>query len=239
MATVTHEIGLAITTAGPQTTAAFTPVAGDLLVVFASASTSVAAVPTLTSSVGLTFQLVRSQLFRASVDISYVFVANELAAASSQTVTFNTPTDVNTGCIVYVAAVAGMTRTGLWAVRQTAGTSNGTLGTTPAPAFPAAVDTGNPTLGSIMNATNPSAMTPPTSWTEGTADLGYATPTSGGEYVFRNSGFTGTTVTWESTSATAFAALIVELDATAMPAGVRPDVIMATRSLPKIGGYGD
>lgn len=217
MATVTHEIGLATTTAGPQTTAAFTPAAGDLLVVFATASGSVDATPTLTNSLGLTFTKVNSALSRASADTIYCFVANQFAAASSQTVTFDTPNDVNTGCIVYVAAVAGLVRTGLAAIRQSAIQNNDTAGTAPNPAFSIAALTANPCLGGMTNATNPSAMTQPSGWTEGTADLGYASPTTGGEYAFINSGFTGTTVTWGSNSATASGSVIVELDTLPLP----------------------
>lgn len=219
MATVTHEIGLATTSAGPQTTAAFTPAAGDLLVVFAFGAGTVDATPTLTSSAGLTFTKVTSAISTVGANggTLYLFVANALAAASSQTVTFNTPNDVNTGCIVYVAGVAGMVRTGLAAVRQSAIQNTGTAGTTPAPAFGVAPLTANPCVGSVVNATNPSAMTQPGSWTEGTADLGFATPTSGGEYAFRNSGQTATTITWGSTSASIFGAVIAELDSSVLP----------------------
>jgi hypothetical protein len=61
-------------------------------------------------------------------------------------------------------------------------------------------------------------MTPPTSWTED-SDNGYSTPTAGQESVSRVSGFTGTTVTWGGTSATAFGDIIVEIDTSSFPAG--------------------
>lgn len=220
MATVVHGVGLAITTAGPQTTAAFIPAANDLLVVFGFGSGTVDATPTLTNSAGVAFTTVNSAISAvgASGGTVYLFVANQLATAVSQTCTFNTPNDVNTGCIVFVARVAGMTRTGLsGAVRQAAIQNTGTAGTTPAPVLGVAALTGNPCLGCVVNATNPAGMTQPSGWAEGTADLGYATPASGGEYAFINSGFTGTTVTWGSTSASIFGAIVVELDASAPP----------------------
>jgi hypothetical protein len=220
MATCTHEAVLAITNAGPQSTPSFTPAANDLLVVFAFASGTVDANPTLVDSLGaITFTKITSAISAvgSTGGTVYLFIADQLAAASARTLAFNTPNDVNTGCIVFVCAVAGMTRLGAAAVRQSAIQNTGTAATTPAPAFSASALTGNPCLGCVVNLSNAAGMTPPASWTEGVADVGFNTPVSGGEYIFRNSGFTGTTVTWGSTSATTFGAIIVELDTSAAP----------------------
>jgi hypothetical protein len=160
--------------------------------------------------------LVLSVAKAASADRIYVFVADALAAASSQTVTFNCSQDNATGAVIQVCSVAGMTRTGQGAVRQTASTPNATAGGTPAATFSAAALTGNPTLGIVSNGASPAALTPPTNWTEGN-DTGYSTPPTGAEYVFRDSGFTGTTITWGGTSATAYGVGIIELD-TSTPA---------------------
>lgn len=219
MATVTHEISTADTGNTPNASGAFTPAADDLLIVFIVASATVTdpASSALTNSQGITFtQILRAQC-ASGVDSIYAFVANSLVTsgqAVSQTVTFN-PADVANGTNIFVAAVAGMTRVGIDAILQSAKQDNQAAGT-PAPAFGASAQTGNPTLGVIGNATNPAGLTPPTSWTEG-GDIGYATPTTGGEYVYRNSGFTGTTITWGSASASAFGSIIIELD-TSVPA---------------------
>lgn len=93
-------------------------------------------------------------------------------------------------------------------------------------AFASACLTENPTLGLVTSALNPANMTEPTGWTE-QADTGYTTPTRGAEYVSRDSGHTGTTITWGNTGSASHGALIVELDARAGAEAVQPIVILA------------
>ena len=216
MATVAH---LNSTASSSNTTSyastAFTPLANDLLVVFVTASGTVAA-GTMTDSQSLGFTKITSALKNASADTIYLFIANALAAASSMTVTFDCTGDAATGADIQVAGVASMTRTGSIASLQTAKQENQASGGTPAPSFAASAQTGNPTLGVVGNSTNPAGMTTPTNWIE-RDDTGHNTPTTGAEYVSRDSGFTGTTITWGSTSASAFGDIIVELDTTAPP----------------------
>lgn len=211
MATVTFKVNTASTTnASSYASGSFTPVASDLLVVFVHASGTVTDAQML-SSTGILFTQVAAFLDATSVNRVYCYVAGSLATAVAQTVTWSYTGTAASGAVIQVYAVAGMTRLGTFAVRQSAGQSNQAALGTPAPTFGVAVLTGNPALGAIGNSTNPATLTPPTSWTEG-ADSGYATPTTGLESVFISSGFTGTTVTWGSTSTTAFGSLIVELD---------------------------
>lgn len=224
MATVTHITGAADTSNTPNTcptAGTFTPTAGRLLVVGVVTSNSGA--PTggsMTASAnGITFSgCGATALAATSTTTIDWYIANQLTPASpaAMTVTW-TPTDAGTGTVIFVCEVAGMTRAGAGAVRQTGKADNQAAASTPAPVFGVAVLTGNPTLGLVGNASSPAGLTPPTGWTEPatTGDLGYATPTTGGEYVHRDSGFTGTTVTWGSTSATAFGALVIELDTSA------------------------
>lgn len=220
-ATSTHAVGTADTGNTPNTSGAFTPAVDDLLIVFVVGSATVTdAGDTLTNS-GVTFTRFLSATYAASVNAIHGYVANALVpSATSQSVTF-TPTDTANGTVIFVCRVAGMTRTGLNAIRQSAKEDNQGAGGTPAPAFASAALTGNPTLGVIGNNTNPAGLTEPTGWTEpaSTGDLGYATPTTGGEYVFRDSGFTGTTITWGGTSASVFGSIIVELDSSSPPPG--------------------
>lgn len=223
MAACTHAIGTADTGNTPNTSGAFTPALNDLLIVFVVLSASTGSTdPCLTCSTGMTFTNVTGSssafaLFASSVNGIACFVSNSLvSSATSQTVTID-PSDPANGSILFVCRVSGMTKTGLAAIRQFAFQENQAAGT-PAPAFSVAALTSNPTLGCIGNTTATAAtMTPPTSWTEpaSTGDLGYGSPTTGGEYCFRDSGFTGTTITWGSSSSTGFASLIVELDASA------------------------
>lgn len=216
MAAVTHEVTTPDTGATPNTSGAFTPVVDDLLVVFVTKEASAAmASANLTSSIsGNTFTLIRTQAHQSSAAIFGVFVADQLIAAGediSQTVTIASGADAGAGTIIGVLAVAGMTKVGADAVRGQGGQSNQSAGT-PAPAFGQAALAQNPCLGAIYNATNPAGMTQPASWSEG-SDAGYTTgQVSGLETAFRNSGETGTTITWGSSSASAFASLIIELD---------------------------
>lgn len=217
MATCTHKVGSADSGTTPNDSGAFTPALGDLLIVLIVATGTGDATATVTNSAGMTFSLVLKATYGGSAHAIFVYVANALVtSAISQTITVDMPADPATGTFIFVNAVAGMSRVGTNAIRQSAKQDSQAAGT-PAPAFAVAALTGNPTLGIVGNLTNPATMTPPTGWTEdaGTGDRGYTSPTAGAEYAFRNSGFTGTTITWGSASDTEFGALIVELDASA------------------------
>ena len=233
MATTTHAIGTADTGASPNTSGAFTPAANDLLVVFVVASDTTDAAGTLSCSAGTTFTLVNKAVYSASANAIYCFVANSLSAASSQTVTWTETSDAASGTHIFVERIAGMSRTGSGAIRQSAKTDNGSAAGTPAATFASSALTGNVTLGVVGNSSNPAAMTPPTNWTEpaSTGDLGYNVPATGGEVVFRDSGFTSTTITWGGTSATVYGVSIVELDTTSVVP--RGNTIVAA---PKDGG---
>ena len=216
-ATVTHKVATADTDATPNVSGAFTPVSGDLLVVGVCVSATTDATGTLSSSIGgFTFTQVRAQAYASNSNYIYLYVADALVSnTSSQTVTWTETADAGSGSAIMVAAVAGMSRDGADAVIQTATHTGGTA-ITPATVFAGAAMTGNPTLGFVCNSVNPATMTAPTGWTEA-ADVGYATPDAGAEYVFRNSGFTGTTITWGSVYGGAISggALSVELDTSA------------------------
>jgi len=214
-ATTTHAISTASTSnATSYASGSFTPAAGDLLIATVTASGTIAA-GTMTDTQALGFTRVATALKNTSADTIYVFVALHFAAASSMTVTFNCTGDSATGAVIQIVRVSGMSRRGIGAIRQFAVQANQAAGGTPAPAFTAAALTGNPTIGVVGNSTSPATLTAPTGWTE-LDDTGYATPTTGAEYVTRNSGFTGTTITWGSTSASAFGDIILELDASAI-----------------------
>jgi hypothetical protein len=224
-ATVTHRVATASTTnASTYASGSFTPAANDLLVASVVVSGQAARGGSMTDSQSLGWDLITTALKNTSADTVYVFVSRALAANSSMTVTFATNNGAASGAIVDVDSVSGMSRVGAVAVRQSAIQENQAASGTPAPVFGSAALTGNPTLGAVGNSTNAATLTPPGgtqcnggSYTEN-ADVGYATPTTGGEFVSCDSGFTGTTVTWGSTSASAFGDIIIELDTTATPA---------------------
>jgi len=214
MPTTTFAINTASTSnATSYASGSFTPAANDLLVVFvvASGTTSQGA---MTDSQSLGWYLAGTSVYTASGNTIYMFVAEKLAAASSMTVTFDCSDHAAaTGAAIEVIRVAGMTLTGAAAVLQTGWKINSGIGT-PAMSFINNANTSNTTLGVVGSGTNPAALTPPTSWTE-LSDSGYATPTVGVETVARDGGFTSTTITWGSSTATSFGGFIAELDSSA------------------------
>lgn len=224
MATLTNVAGTASTTGGnTAASGSFTPVAGDLLVVFVAATGSITVATMISSISGVTFTRITSVLKNTSADTITIFVSNAFVPASAQTVTAGNLGAGCTGAVILIYRVAGMTRTGPDAIRQFSSQANGAAAGTPAPVFNVAALTGNPCVGCVGNSTNPATMTPTASWTEG-SDLGYATPTAGAENQGIASGFTGTTVTWGSTSASAFGALIAELNTAISVVGIQDQI---------------
>jgi hypothetical protein len=224
MAACTFRVGTADTGNTPNASGAFTPSLGDLLVVFVVVSdvaTANVASGTLTCSTGMTFDKDTTNWiasFASSAHQVYMFVSTSLvSSAVSQTVTFDNAADTGSGTVIFVFSVSGMTNVGAAAVRQVGKQSN--VSGTPGPAFGSNALTGNPILGCVGNSTSPAGMTAPTGWTEPAGgDLGYSTPTTGGEVVSRDSGFTSTNVTWGSASASNCGAIVAELDAS-VPSG--------------------
>jgi hypothetical protein len=215
-ATVTHAINLTTSSnLSVYTTTAFTPAAYDLLFVYVVASGTAQQPGVVSSSTGTTF----TRVAPTATNVVRAYIANAKSTNTSQTVSFDCTGDGATGAIVNVVRIAGMSRVGTSALLQGVTTNcSGAAGTAPACTFAASALTENPTLGLAENTTNPAGVTPPGSWAE-QSDTGYGTPTIGAEYVTRDSGFTGTTITWASTSASAWAAIIHELDTSAAAAG--------------------
>lgn len=228
MATCTAAVSTA-STLNDTTYAAgtFTPAVSDLLVIVVATSASVepAAAGAVTDNQGGTYYKANYSLRSGSFSSQYVFVRNQLvASAVGHIATFTCTGDAATGAVILAYRVSGITRTGSNAVRQTAIQSNQAAAGTPAPAFAIAALTGNPCIGMVGSAANPTAVTPPSGWTEPSSpafDTGYASPTAGAQACHIDSGFTGTTVTWGSTSGGAFGDIIIELDASAVVVGGR------------------
>lgn len=190
---------------------------GDFPVVFIAVSGK-AAVGTLTDNRGLGWTFVTSVLSNSSTDILEVYVGNGLLANTSMTLTYTVNGVGNAnGAIPEMVLIAGMSRVGAAALVQSAQQDN-QAAATPAPAFGAAAQSFDITLGCVINASSPAALTEPSGWTE-RQDEGLLSPNMGFEVVTRDSGFTGSTVTWGSSSATTFGAVVLELDSTAVVAG--------------------
>lgn len=207
-------------------TCTITPAVGDLFLVFVAVKANTNNTPTCSDNNGGSYDLITgaSLPFESSLSRFAAFVRTSLLANTTSTVV--TPaTGSNASGEVVVEAISGMTRTGLSAIRSSGTQSNQTAGGTPAPALNQAALTGNVTVGSVGNASNPANLTTPTNWTE-RQDVGQTNTPVGVHVVTRNSGFTGTTVTWGSTSAGDFASIILELDGSHLP--LTADVLSLT-----------
>jgi len=205
------------TTAGDKTVA-ITPALGDLLVVIA-ANTGTTTDPTVTDDRAGTYTRITGCTKNTSADEMHIYVRTQLCQlTSSHTITEGVG-GAGTGGGATVIRISGMEKVGANAVRQSATQDNQAAAGTPAPVLARPVLTESLVIGAVFNATNVAALTQPANWTE-RRDVGYATPTSGLETATDDSGETGTTITWGSTSASAFCSLVAELD-TATPSAIR------------------
>lgn len=194
----------------------FTPAAGDLLYAYVAASATADADSTLTASAnGITFTLVERAVKNSSLDQLYLYIADQLVpgSPSAMTVTWDCTGDAATSAIIQVGRVSGMSKTGLTAIRQVAEQNNATAGTTPAPVFGGVCLTGNVVIGGLNKSTT-TGNTPPAGFTEH-FDGGVASPTTGAEFISRDSGFTSATVTYGGTVGTQYGVIVAELDTSA------------------------
>lgn len=199
-------------------TCTITPAVGDLLIVICAVAANTQSSPTCSDNNGSgAYALIGSTAIAyddgGGTPINHrlaVFVRTTAMANTTSTVV-TVATGSNTAGVVHVIAVSNMSNFGAAAVRQFASQANQAAGT-PAPAFASAALTNNVTIGAVANCATGASMTTPTNWTE-RQDTGFASDPVGLEVVTRDSGFTGTTVTWGSASATKFASFILELDA--------------------------
>jgi len=196
------------TNSGTKTVTA-TPAVNDLIVIV-TAHTGNTSAATPTDDQSGTYVEITSAVKAFSADTMRVFIRSALISSAVSTVFTHAPGTSDGGGLA-VLKVTGMSRVGASAAKQSAKQDNQTATGTPAPVFASACLTGNAVIGAVFNASNPAGLTPPTSYTE-RVDTGYSTPGAGLECVSRDSGETGTTITWGSTSATAFGSLVVELD---------------------------
>lgn len=220
------------TTNGTKTVTA-TPAVGDLIVIITAHSGNTSdATPTDNNPDGLgVYTRIDGALGASSADKMNVHIRNSLIGSASSTVFTHAPGASSGGGLV-VLKVTGMSRVGASAARQSAKQENQAGGATPTPVFGVAVLTTNPVIGAVGNGTNPATMTPRGSpaYTERN-DNGYNTPTRGLESMSIDSGETATSIAWGSSSASAFAALVLELDASAAPSVTYPMLERVGRGL--------
>jgi len=222
MATCTLAAAISDTAAGPISSGAFTPAANDLLVcVVWGTGTSLVDTDLVISSTGNTAAWTRlgtGIIFETAGNNGRgaVFAQNALATAVSTDVTATFNVDNSTGNHIRIYRISGMTNTGVAALRQFAKDEVVASGTPQIAAFAAVCLTDNPVIVSVHDEGTADGWTPPTDWTESTtpdAEQQILTPTSRCDIAHRDSGFTGTTITWGSASTGAYSSVAVEFDA--------------------------
>jgi hypothetical protein len=183
-----------------------TPAANDLLICFVSASGTVAT-GTMTGG-GWTWTKLTSFTKNSGNDTIYVFYAHATAATSTAP-TFDCTGDNATGAIIHCWRVSGAEGRIQPSIRQIK-TATGTT-TNPSITMDRAILTGNGVISIVANGNNSAAQfTNPTSWTTD-LEASYNTPTNGMGSSKRDSGETGTTITWTCASTTAWGMIVIEL----------------------------
>jgi hypothetical protein len=226
MATVARLMSHCTTNSSPQTTPAFTPAAGDLLVVVhVGDGTSGEPNPTIASTGFVpTWTRIPTAVWVSTTASNngrgVAWVADSLATATSTTITINWPLDGSTGNSIYVFAISGMTKTGAAAIKQYVAKPD-TVAGTPTMTFPAACLTSNPVIVYVHDEGTAVGQTPPAGFTELDENI-YTVPTVRTECAAANSGITASTITWGVASTGNYNAFGVELDASGGAAATLP-----------------
>jgi hypothetical protein len=213
------------TTAGDKTVTA-TPALGDAIVVIAATSGLAGGTISVSDNQAVAATYTQVDVDRtgfSTTGILTVWVRNRLITAASST-TFTATQTGSSGGGLTVLRISGISIVGVGSIRGSGGQSSGGAGTTPAPVLlgrlgtsfsgTQAALTGNVVISAVCNAATAASMTVRSSpaYVED-FDNGYSTPSTGMCVSHINSGETASTITWGSTSATQFASVAVELDA--------------------------
>lgn len=199
-----------------------TPAVGDIIVLvtcYTGIATSIAPTDNNPDGHG-TYTQLTSALKNTSADFLGIWIRADAIQRAVST-TFSIAPGGSSGGGLQVYKITGMTISALAARRGSGAVSNGAALGTPAITFAQAALTTNPIIVALFNATNPSGVTGPAGFTTGLG-TGYATPTTGYLSSFVSSGATPTTITWGSSSASAFCACGAELRADAGQTAIFP-----------------
>lgn len=222
MAAVTFAAATWTTTAGNKTATA-TPAVGDLIVVVAGTSGLAGGTTNVTDNNadgdGTYVQVDQDRTGFSTTGVLTIWVRNERIGSATSTV-FTASQGGSSGGGLCVLRVSGMSIAGRSAVRRigvnsynTGGQSSGTAATTPAPVMATAVLTTNPVIMAVCNGTNSTTTVAQRAGYTEHFDNGYNSPATGLEVSSRNSGETSTTLTMGGTTASVFASVAIELDA--------------------------
>jgi hypothetical protein len=189
-------------------TVAIAALTGDLLVIIGSFSGVISATPTASDDAGGTYTRINVAGWTVgSVNGLAAFVRNELVA-SDATITVTVQAS-NTAGEIHAHAFAGVGIAGITAIRSSGFLAEQAGGTTPAPVLNQSALTTNPTIAAVASADT--TTEPPASWTE-RLDTSQVTPTTALETCTRDSGFTGTTITFGATQGTVYACCALEIN---------------------------
>lgn len=205
------------TTAGDKTVVA-TPTLGDMIVVICAASAPTGAGLNLALTDNNAdnhgkYTAIVSTLKNTSADPMIAFVrADPIRSATSTTWTSVQTSSTGGGLAVF--RVTGATLAGAAFIRQSGGQSNHASGAAPAiPLGTGAALTGNALITAVFDALAPPNLTVPTSWAAADVNTSYTVTQNGLIITHINSGFTGSTVTWNTSDSTAFCSLAFEMSA--------------------------
>ncbi len=192
---------------------------GDLIVLIgvASGSNGISAItPTDNHSDGNgAYTLIQSSVKNGSTDQVAVYARNALIGSNSASVNFTHAQGTTSGGGLVLYKISGMSLTGSASARQSPKQDNQPGSSTPSPLASSNFIATNPVIGVMFNASNPAGITPRSGYSEGEDD-GWFTPTTGIESIYISSGETATAssgLSWGSTSATGFGAIVVEFNA--------------------------
>jgi len=207
------------TTAGSKSSAGFSAAVGDLLVVIAASSGLAGGTTAVTddNSSGTYTQVDSDRTGFSTTGVLTAWVRDTLIGTAATTIV--TAAQVgSTGGGLYVYIVRYMQVAGTAAIRASGGQSSGGAGTTPQVVMSLLPNPRNVMIGAMCNGSNPAAMTPPPNLNEA-GDQGYNSPATGieGLYSPESCGQPSDTITWGSTSATAFASVMLEMNTMQRP----------------------
>jgi len=207
--------GGSTTSTSDRTTTVTTPVVGDLWIVCCFVATNTNDTPTCSDDQGGSYtRIATANAVIATFNYRLsTFVRNSLISTATST-TVTVATGSNSCGVIHILPFSSMTRTGLDAIRSS-GLQNNQAAGTAAPVLNQAALTGNVTL--VAHGSADTTTTPPTNWTE-RFDTNLANETTALETATRDSGFTGTTITFGAASSTVFCSQAIELDGSA-PSG--------------------
>lgn len=211
-------------------TCAITPAVGDLLVVFCAASVNTNDTPTCSDgNTGGTYTRIGVAAFNASANRFSAFVRDTLVPNTTAT-TVTVATGSNTSAEIVIVAIKDALRAGIAAIRSSGFQVNQSSGTAPAPVLNQSARTENVTITAIGTLSTSGNNPSPASWSE-RQDVNQASPTVGLGCSTRDSGFTGTTITYSANAGSNYASVALEIDGSGM---TPPEWRHSTRMLPAL-----